>query len=194
MAVDSIDLNIDPKTYRADDLVVSSDLTSVNTDDLPSGGDIDVLDGVILNGLVKLKKLDFNKIEGANLLDNLIAENPEREQEIRESLKGLKKIPLSLRNFKLGIDKGIISGRILLDSWINANLYVGGTLEHMKKDNLLLIKLTRAKLGYFSVKRLILKEVKKLNIEAITVERNLIKVDLGKVLTSSIPRNSKIEK
>jgi hypothetical protein len=191
MDIESIDLNISPKTYKGDHLKVISDLTSVNTDDLPNGDDIDVLDGIILNGLVTIKKLDFNKIDGSNLLGNLVMENPEREDEIKDSLKGLKKIPLSLRNFSLGIDKGIITGKILLDSWINANLYIGGTLEHLKKERVLLIKLVRAKLGYFSIKRLILKEIGKLSVDAITVEGNIIKVDLGKVLTNSIPTKSK---
>ena len=191
LLIDQIDVHIEPKTYKAEHIFVTTDLTAVSTDELP-GDDYDILDGFILNGAVAFKRLSFGKVDANNLQTNLIDENPLQEEDIKESLKGLGKIPLSLKNFSLGVVKGKITGKVLLDSWINANVYIGGKLNHKVKENKLEIVLTKAKLGYFSIKGLVLKEISKLKIEAITVKGNLIEVDLGKVLSSSIPRNSKL--
>ncbi len=187
MAMDRLALHIKPKDYNAEDLKVSSDLSVINTDDLPPG-DIDILDGFVLNGAISFKKLLFGNVDAQNIMQQLIAENPQRETEIRESFTGLKSIPLKLRNLRLSTDKGRITGQVLLDSWINANLYIGGQMVHRKNENNIEIRLTKAKLGYFSIRRLVLREIRALQVEAITVQGNLITIDLGKVLSTSTLR------
>jgi hypothetical protein len=184
LALDNLALHIKPKDYNAEGLKVSSDLSVIDAEDLPSG-DIDILDGFVLNGSISFKKLIFGNVDAQNIMLGLISENPDREVEIRESFTGLKSIPLKLRNLMLSTQKGRITGRVILDSWINANLYIGGQLVHKKKQNNLEITLTRAKLGYFSIKRLVLKEIRNLGVDAITVKGNLIVVDLGKVISTS---------
>jgi len=184
LALDNLALHVKPKDYNAEELKISSDLSVINSDDLPTG-DIDILDGFVLNGSVSFKKLIFGNIDANNIMMQLISENPERESEIKSTFVGLKSIPLKLRNLNLSTDKGIINGRVVLDSWVNANLYIGGRLVHRKIENNLEITLTKAKLGYFSIRRLVLREIRDLQVEAITVKGNLIVVDLGKVLSTS---------
>lgn len=192
LETDHINFDIAPKQYKVSNLSISSDLSSVSSDELPPSRDIDILDGVIINGLIKLKKLNFGNVEVLSLLEGLVEENPKEAIQIKNSLKGLAKIPIVLRNFSLSVNRGVVSGRVLLDSWINANVKVGATLEHLNKENRLLITLTRAKLGIFSIRRFVLREVRKLNIEAISVRGNIIEVDLGKVLINSAPSTSTI--
>jgi hypothetical protein len=187
LALDNLALHIKPKDYNAEELKISSDLSVIDSDELPTG-DIDILDGFVLNGTISFKKLIFGNIDAQNIMMQLISENPERESEINQTFTGLKSIPLKLRNLKLSTDRGVINGRVVLDSWINANLYIGGRLVHKKNQNNLEITLTKAKLGYFSIRRLVLREIRDLQVEAITVNGNLIVVDLGKVLSTSTLR------
>ena len=182
--IENLDLNIEPRHYKTSNVLMSTDLTAINSDELPSG-DIDILDGFVLNGKLSFKKLVFGKVSSGYIAQNLIAENPSHAQEIQESLNGNKKIPLVLRNLNLSVHKGKIVGKILLDSWLNANLYIGADIIHKKKQNMLEITLKKAKLGILSVKRFVLKEIRELKVDAITVKGNTILVDMGRVVSSS---------
>jgi hypothetical protein len=179
--LDKLNLFIQPNDYVLDDMRVSTDLTQVNG---PVSDDTTVLDGIVLNGEISIKSLSFGKIDDSFFMKSLIDENPEKSSEILDTFKP-KAIPVTARNFVFNVKKGKFNGKVLLDSWINANLYIGGEIKNLAKENKLQINLQRAKLGYFSIKRLVLKNIKKLALDSVVVNGQVITVNLGKVLASS---------
>jgi hypothetical protein len=179
--LDKLNLFIQPNDYVLDDMRVSTDLTQVNG---PVSDDTTVLDGIVLNGEISIKSLSFGKIDDSFFMKSLIDENPEKSSEILDTFKP-KAIPVTARNFVFNVKKGKFNGKVLLDSWINANLYIGGEIKNLAKENKLQINLQRAKLGYFSIKRLVLKNIKKLALDSVVVNGQVITVNLGKVLATS---------
>lgn len=179
--LDKLNLFIQPNDYVLDEMRVSTDLTQVNG---PVSDDTTVLDGIVLNGEISIKSLSFGKIDDSFFMKSLIDENPDKSSEIIDTFKP-KAIPVTARNFLFNIKKGKFNGKVLLDSWINANLYIGGDIKNLAKENKLQINLQRAKLGYFSIKRLVLKNIKKLALDSVVVNGQVITVNLGKVLATS---------
>lgn len=186
IAIDELNVFVAPSAYELNELLVTTDLTQV---DDPNSDDTTVLDGFVLNGALAIKSLHIGKINQDEFIDLIVKENPDRKDEIVKLFPRNKMIPIVARNLKLKVDKGIIDGRVLLDSWINANLYIGAELKNLPKQNKLQINLTRAKLGYFSIKKVILNSIRKLNIDTIHVNGQVITVDLGKVVARSSGKN-----
>jgi len=179
--LDKLNLFIQPNDYVLDEMRVSTDLTQVNG---PVSDDTTVLDGIVLNGEITIKSLAFGKIDETVFIKSMIEENPTLSADIVNTFIP-KAIPITARNLALNLKKGMFSGQVLLDSWINANLYIGGEIKNLAKENKLQINLQRAKLGYFSIKRLVLKNIKKLGLDSVGVNGQVITVNLGKVLSTS---------
>lgn len=185
IGLNQLNLFIQPNDIGIEDLVVSSDITQVNDQD-PGTGDTTVLDGFVLNGELRLKTLSFGKIDSRGFINDLILENPELKDEAQKTFIATA-IPVTARNLNLSVQKGKFNGRVLLDSWVNANLYIGGEIKNLAKQNQLQINLQKAKLGYFSIKGIILKQIRKLKLDSIKVDGQIITVNLGKVLSTSRP-------
>jgi hypothetical protein len=179
--LDRLNLYIAPNDFVLEDINVSTDLTQVNG---PVSDDTTVLDGFVLNGEITMKSIAFGKIDDKLFMETLIEENANLKSDILKTFIP-KAIPITARNLSLSAKKGKFNGKVLLDSWINANLYIGGEIKNLVKENKLQINLQKAKLGYFSIKKLVLKNIKKLNLDSIEVKGQIITVNLGKVLQTS---------
>lgn len=183
MFMDTLNIYVDPNEYRIRDLDIITDVSQISDID----DDIDILDGFMINGDINIKDLSFGKISQQELMDRMIAENPEKEQEIRKLFSFVKfsKIPLVARNLKMTVRKEKFNGSVKLDSWINLNLYLGGTVKHLPKEKKLVIDMQRAKLGYFSIRRWILRSIRNINAENITISGTKIIIDLEKTVLTS---------
>lgn len=185
-SLEELSLFIDPREYALKNVEIGSDLTNVARDI----NDISILEGFILNGDIAVKSISFGPISPESLREDIVAENPALEKEANEFLSkaeaamGQGMIPVMGRNFRMVIKEKTFSGSVLLDSWINVWLYLGGKIESDEKKQKLYIDLYKAKLGIFSVKGLALKAVRALKLETVQVDGNRITVDLGKVLAS----------
>ncbi len=172
-----LNLFIQPNDFALEEISMSADLTEVNG---PNSDDATVLDGFVLNGSLGIKTTSFGTINSDEFFKMLIAENPALTDLIQTSFIP-KAIPLTARNLSLRVEKGLFKGQVFLDSWLNANLYIGGEIKNLTKDNKMQINLNKAKLGYFSIKRFILKKIRNLNLDSIEVNGQVITVNLGKV-------------
>jgi hypothetical protein len=182
--MESLNIYVDPNEYRIRDLDVVTDVSQI----ADVGDDIDILDGFMINGDLNITEASFGKITQNEMMNNLISENPEKEEEIRKifSFVKIKKgIPLVARDLRMVVRKETFSGSVKLDSWINLNLYLGGKMEHKAKEKQLVINLLRAKLGYFSIRKWILRAIRNLNSENITIDGTKIIIDLEKTILSS---------
>jgi len=88
------------------------------------------------------------------------------------------KIPLIVRHLKFSMDDGSFTGKAKLDSYINLWLRLKGSIKVNKEKTLLTINLATAKLGIFSFRKTLLRQVKKLNLDTVTVVGNNILVDI----------------
>ena len=163
---------------------MSSDITQYNTD----GQDITMLNGLLLNGELKVNYIDMGSVKTKQLKEEL------KEQELTElvndTLDKNIQIPVIARYLSLKINKGEFNGAVLLDSWLNAWLRMNGTIENKEKENKLIITLNRAKLGIFSIRGFLLRKVRDLSPETISVDGNKIIINLESVFSTGSGRSS----
>lgn len=179
--LEALNIYIDPNEYNIREIDVVTDVSKVSD----IGDDIDILDGFMVNGDLNITELSFGAIDKEAMVADLVSENPEKEKQINRLFGKLKAIPVVARNLRMVVRKRTFSGSVKLDSWINLNAYLGGTMDHDKKNNKLTINLLRAKLGYFSVRKWALNSIKKLKLENITVSGTKIIIDLEKTVLTS---------
>jgi hypothetical protein len=147
--------------------------------------DIDILQGFLLKGELNVKSILFGKLNQKEMIQDFMNENPTVAKDIEEDFSKRINIPLAARNLRLVVKSSTFSGSVLLDSWINATLYLGGKTDYNKKSNQLTLTLLKAKLGYFSIRKFLLKRLAKMNIESVKVNGSNIVIDLGKTVFGS---------
>lgn len=176
---ESLDLYIDPKKYHLEEFKVETDIRNIPTQD---DEDITILDGLILNAGLETKKLTFDQFDDV-IFDDLRSENPDQVAKINdfEMKSQALEVPMIVRGIKLDVENGIFNGKALIDSYINLWLRIGGNITSNKTNTKIDIRLTKAKLGVFSIRGTLLGMVKRLNLDGVTVNGNIIHVDLKTV-------------
>lgn len=172
-----VNIFVDEDQIEFIEMGILSDLegATINTD-----GDIDIFSGVLINGQIDIKKARMLSYDLTDLYNDIVVEYPELNED--KSLQKTAKIPLIVRNLRLNLKESSFSGRALLDSWINAWVYVGGKIENDTKSKKVKITLTKAKLGVFSIRKILLRKLRKAGINGVTVRGNVITVDLAVAL------------
>lgn len=179
---DMLNLFINETSYDLEDFYVETDVRNIPTQD---DEDITVIDGLILNALFRMKSLRFTDASRSEFFNDLRAENPEHIVEINEleNKKNVDKlIPLVVRNVSYVVQEGVFNGKALMDSWINLWLRINGEMATNKENSEITIRLDRAKLGIFSIRGTLLKRVRGLNLEGVTVNKNTITINLETVI------------
>lgn len=134
-----------------------------------------ILDSFIIKGSASVDKVTYTPASISDFKKELHLDKVNLD-----SLKFANKmISAKLRWLKLDVTEGQIKGSVLVDSWINAWLRFNGKIVNMKKAKVLRIELTRAKLGYFGVKRFVLKALRKLESDNISVNGNVINISIN---------------
>lgn len=177
----TLNIYIDPNEYQVREIEVLTDVSQM-TD---IGDDIDILDGFMVNGDLNITELSFGEINKEAMVSDLLFENPKREAQINHLFGKLKSIPVVAKNLRMVVRKKTFSGSVKLDSWVNLNAYLGGTMDYDEEANKLIINLLKARLGYFSIRRWALKSIRKLKLENITVSGTQIIIDLEKTIQIS---------
>jgi len=173
-----LDLYINPKKYNITGFHIETDVSQIPTQD---DEDITIVDGLMLNGTLSFLTLEFNDFDEI-IFNDLKLENPQNISEIqkmRQSGRDLE-IPMIVRTGKFTILNGVFNGSAKIDSYINLWLRLSGDVKSNKDNTEIDIQLTKAKLGIFSIKSTILNMVKRLNLDGVTVDGNLIHVNLKK--------------
>lgn len=175
-----LDIFIDKKEYNLDEVYVETDVRNIPTQD---DEDITVVDGLILNAVIRAKRLGFRDFDG-KFFDNLREENPSLVAEVNglESKRLNWNLPVIVRHLNYVVKEGNFTGRALMDSYINLWLRIGGVMKTDKKNTVMTIELNRAKLGIFSVRRTLLRMVRNLKLEGISVDKNIITIKLDTVI------------
>jgi hypothetical protein len=133
-----------------------------------------ILDSFIKKGAVKVKRIIYSPISIGDFKKELASDNIDvKKLSFLPSL-----IKASLRMLKVEVKEGQIIGSVLVDSWLNAWLRFRGRIINVKKSNILRIELTKAKLGYFGVKKFVLKSLRRLESEKIKVKGNIIEISI----------------
>lgn len=179
--MDNLNIYIDPNEYRISGVDVLADLTKIND----VGDDIDILDAFMINGDINISEINFGAIEQKRMISDLVLENPSLNEEALNKFITAAKLPLVARNLRLVVRKETFSGSVKLDSWINLNLYLGGTVTQIEAEKKLVINLLKAKLGYVSIRSWILNSVRNLKLDNIVVDGTKIIIDLDKTILSS---------
>jgi hypothetical protein len=174
-------LDIEPNKYTINEIEVDTDIRNEPNVDQ----DIDILQGFLLKGELNVKSILFGKLNQKEMIQDFMNENPTVAKDIEEDFSKRINIPLAARNLRLVVKSSTFSGSVLLDSWINATLYLGGKTDYNKKSNQLTLTLLKAKLGYFSIRKFLLKRLAKMNIESVKVNGSNIVIDLGKTVFGS---------
>lgn len=162
--------------YTLKQIEIESDISK----DTSSEQDIDILDGFLIRGELNIKSIFLGILNKSNIIDEMIAENPDQEIEIINKLSSKKNLPLTIRNLRLLVKTKTFSGSVFLDSWLNATVYFGGKIDYQKETRLLTVSLLKARLGYFSIRKLLLRTIARLGIKGVIVRGSDIIIDLGK--------------
>lgn len=176
LTTEKLVLDIAPTKYTFNKVELETDVKGKVGKDQ----EFDLIDGFLISGEANVKSVYFGILSREDFIKELKLENPEHAKEIDTQFEQADKIPVVARNFRLVVEKGNFSGSVYLDSWLNATLYLGGKVEYPKADGVLIIKLWKAKVGYFSIRNLILSRIAALDLEAVTVKGSTITIDLGK--------------
>lgn len=178
---DVFDIYIDPTKYHIEKFLVETDVRNIPTSDAQ---DISILDGIILNGRLEAKKMQFKDFD-LTLFDDLRLENPGHKQEITKVQKSNKlSIPMIVRHMKFKADEGRIVGKALMDSYINLWFRVWATMKTNKRNSELIITVNKAKLGIFSIRSTLLKAIARLKLDKVNVDvkRRTITIDLKSIV------------
>ncbi len=172
-----LDLYISPTKYELTEAYVETDVTNL---DIGNGDDIDIADGLLLNGLLKVKSIHFSDFDDV-VFEDLLNENPDRINPIEALLKkrGQSLVPMVIRFVNFQIKKGSFSGVSKIDSYINLWLRMGGTVKADRKKEIYEIHLQKAKLGIFSIRGTIMKMINRLNLDGVTIKGHKIYIDLS---------------
>lgn len=142
--------------------------------------DIDILLGFLIKGEINIKSIFLGILDRKAFLKQILAENPGSEKLIEKTFDKNAFLPLTIRNLRLLVKTSTFSGSAFLDSWLNATVYYGGKIEYQKEEKLLTVSLLKARLGYFSIRSLLLRTIASLGIDSIEVRGSDIIIDLGK--------------
>jgi hypothetical protein len=184
MNFDNLNIFVEEDTYHLNKVDLVSDVTQYNTD----GRDISILNGLLLNGEVKMNYLDFGKTKASEINKELAIFNLAQLNAKEE--KNKIDIPVIARYLNLNLAKGKFTGSVLLDSWVNAWIRMNGVVKNLEKENKLIITLERAKLGWFSIKGLLLRKVRNLGVESISVEGQNIIINMENVFSRGRNKSS----
>lgn len=174
---------IDPSEYVLSNIQTTSDLTQTDVD----VSNISMLEGFLMNGDVSVESISLASSQKLEQVRTALEKELPKEFLLDDNdLKDLKgiAIPLIGKQFRLVMKDKTFSGSVLLDSWLNAWMHFGGALEHDKKESELRIELRKARLGFFSVRGVLLRTIDKLALETVKVRGNWIIVDLDQVAAS----------
>lgn len=174
---ESLDLYISPKKYHLEGFSIETDIRNIP---IPNDEDITVIEGVIINSHLSIKKVNFSNFD-IIVFESLKAENPRLTHHIKKLQTKAKSsiVPMIIRNINCDIKDGKFTGKAKIDSYINLWLRVSGQITTDKENTFLDINLKKAKLGIFSIKYTLLKMLKSLNLDKITVSGSHIIVDLS---------------
>lgn len=179
--LEELKLFVEPSSYVLTGVSAESDLEN-NVRDLD---DLDILEGFITKGEVRVDQVSTAPSSNENLAEEVLAENPQMEKELKALLAtGNSLLPVIGRHFLLSVKDGVFRASVLLDSYLNAWMNLGGKMTYQKKDKVLIIQVKRAKLGLFSVQRYILGVVRRLSLQGVRVEDDRIIVDFEMVAGS----------
>lgn len=177
LTTDKLILDIAPAKYTFNEVELESNVDGKVTKDQ----EYDLIDGFLISGEANIKSVYFGILNKEEFIKELKIENPEMIKEINSTFdQQTVNIPVVARNFRMVVEKGNFSGSVYLDSWLNATLYLGGKVEYSKEDDKLIVYLWKAKVGYFSIRNIILNKIRALNLDAVTVKGSKITIDLGK--------------
>jgi hypothetical protein len=181
MSSGELDLFIEPTKYHIEEGYIETDIKNLPSSEV---GDITILDGLLFNGAFTFKKLtfsDFNEF----FFNELKIENPQHTLAINalEKAAGDKiNIPMIVRKAKFNINKGKFAGSALMDSYINLWFRINGDVKSNKENTILEITISRAKVGYFSVRGTLLKRIRNMKLDNVTVVGNKIIIDLSSIV------------
>ncbi len=172
-----LDLYISPTKYELSEAYIETDVTNL---DIGNGDDIDIADGLLLNGLLKIKSIHFSDFDDV-VFEDLLNENPDMADSVATLLKkrGQSLIPMVIRFVNFQIKKGTFSGVSKIDSYINLWLRTRGTVKADREKEIYEVHLQKAKLGIFSIRGTIMKMIKKLNLDGVTVKGHKVYIDLS---------------
>ncbi len=176
----NLGLHIDPKRYVFEELAFETDVRNIPTQD---DEDITVIDGLILNAALSVKRLQFKQLDKMFFV-SLKNENERFVDEVEKlTQKSMTStVPMVVRFIRFNVKEGIFSGRAKIDSYINLWLKVSGVISTNKENTMLDINLKRAKLGIFSVRGTLLRLVRNLKMDNVTVNGSHIIVDLNSIV------------
>lgn len=147
-----------PQEFTLNNVVLKADLTNYKFD-----SEISFLEGFILNGLASVDDIFLG-----NYLNNELSSLLSKEKSF---------IPVSGRLATVSIDKEVFNGQVLLDSWVNLWLRFDGTISLNKERTKLEIVLNKAKLGYLSIRKIVLNKLAQIQNEKIKVEGNKVIIE-----------------
>jgi hypothetical protein len=173
---EQIDLFISKQKYDLNSVYLETDVSNL---DIGAGDDITIVDGFLLNALLKIKAIKFSEFDDV-IFENVVLENPDQVNRVSALLEQKKKflVPMIIRYVNWQIKKGKFSGVAKIDSYINLWLRMNGTVKSNRDNTVINIHVSRAKLGFFSVRGTVMKAVRRLNLEGVTIVGNNIQVDL----------------
>lgn len=155
-------------TYRLRNLKIDAQIQNMMDDNNMD----QILDSFITKGAISVDRIAYRPVTLKQFTSDLLFD----KVDVKQFSFASKIFKATLKWAKVKVVKGRISGSVLVDSWINAWLKFNGRIINIKKSNILKIELTKAKFGYFGVKRFVLKALKKLESDKISVNGNIIRI------------------
>ena len=177
----SLDLYISPKKYHLSHYSVETNVKGFSRTD---NREITLVDGLILNAGLGIKKIEFAKFDDV-VFEDIRIENPDRISEVNQLEKSGQslEIPMIIRNVDYKIFRGSFMGKAKIDSYINLWFKIWGDISTDKDNNFITIKIKKAKLGFFRITRTVLNMVSNMKLDGVKVSGNTITVDLRNVVS-----------
>jgi hypothetical protein len=180
---------INDTDYELNEFYLETDVRNIPLQD---DEDVTVVDGLVLNAILKIANLRFRGIDHQAFKEDLRREAGYTGEELEKIIGIDKGIPFRIKNLNFVVKDGCFSGRAMFDSWINLWFRVSGTVKTDKENTVLSFHLSRAKLGIFPIKKTLLRRIRALNLDGMQIKGDQIDISLKQFFTNQKRLDTKI--
>lgn len=173
---DDLEFFIAPKKYSLSEFQIETDISHLP---ISARDDITIVDGLTLNAILRMRKVSFSGFD-SSFFEELRKENPTKVNHIFQIQKKSKtfKLPMAIRNIFFKVHKGQLIGKAKIDSYINLWFRIEGDIKTNRENSFIKIYVRRAKLGFFSVRTVLMNMVSDLDLDGVSVDGYTIHIDL----------------
>lgn len=168
--------NIQDQRYELTNILMKTE-----NDENDVSTDMTVIEGITKNSSISIDRIAIFDSIAKDLIDQIAKDNNSSRKDVRKvvTLSNEKSIfrRTYVKNLNLEVKEKVLRGYAWVDSIVNFRFYFGGDVKAIKtpnKEEFLIVRLGYIRAGVFSIKRIVLKQLRKLKLNNVEIRGDKI--------------------